>query len=143
MAASSAAVIAVKPFRSFVICIGTSRIGTSHPRRRPTVSTEPCALACQFLLYRRDIQIVERLVTTQRDGGGGTRSLARDGAAHHVARRGVRYVVAADAASGNQQVADALGHERTIRHMPVPARRRQDQDAVAVDEFGEDADRIV
>ena len=40
------------------------------------VSTEPCALACQFLLYRRDIQIVERLVTTQRDGGGGARSLA-------------------------------------------------------------------
>jgi hypothetical protein len=39
------------------------------------VSTEPRALACQFLLYGRDIQIVERLVTTQRDGGCGTRSL--------------------------------------------------------------------
>src|ERR1019366_3651032 len=55
----------------------------------------------------------------------------------------VRYVVAADASPGNQQIADALGYERTIGDVPVPPGGRQDQNAVAVDELRKDADRIV
>ena len=76
-------------------------------------------------------------------GGGDAGALAAHSAAHHVTRRSVRHVVAADAASGDQQVADALGHQRPIGHVPVAAGRRQNQDAVAIDELGKDADRII
>ena len=52
-------------------------------------------------------------------------------------------LVAADAAPGDQQIADALGHQRAVGHVPVAAGGRQDQDAVAVDELGKDADGVV
>src|SRR5208337_2786051 len=111
-------------------------------RRRPD-SLESHALTREFLVNGADVQALERLVALQGDGGGDTRTLAADRTAHHVARRSVRYVVAADASPGNQQIADALGYERAIGDVPVPPGGRQDQNAVAVDELGEDADRII
>jgi hypothetical protein len=55
----------------------------------------------------------------------------------------MRHVVAADAAPGHQEIADALRHQRAIGHVPVAPGGGQDEIAIAVDEFGEDADGIV
>mmetsp|Transcript_90773 Transcript_90773/g.265709 ORF Transcript_90773/g.265709 Transcript_90773/m.265709 type:complete len:285 (+) Transcript_90773:377-1231(+) len=76
-------------------------------------------------------------------GGGCARALASDGAAHHVAGGCVRDLVSSDAAPRNQQVVDPCGHHAAIRHLKVAARRGKDQDAVAVHEFGKDADDVV
>src|ERR1700684_2643051 len=111
-------------------------------RRRPP-SSETRALSCELHLQRTYIEPVQRLIALQGHSRGDPGALPAHRTTHHVARRGVRYVIAADAASRDQQVAHALGHERAIRHVPIAARGRQNQDAVAVDELREYSDGIL
>ena len=67
------------------------------------------ALPYQFLLNCADVRSVERLITLERYGRRDSRALAAHGAAHHVACGGVGHLIAADAAAGDEQVADAFG----------------------------------
>ena len=55
----------------------------------------------------------------------------------------MRDLVAGHAAPGDQEVVDALRDEDPVGHLEVAARGRQDERAVAVQELGEDADRVV
>jgi hypothetical protein len=54
----------------------------------------------------------------------------------------VRDLVSRDAAARDEQVVDVLRDEDPVGHLEVPAGGGQDEDPVAVDELGEDADRI-
>ena len=52
-------------------------------------------------------------------------------------------LVAADRAAGDEQVVDALGKHCPVGHLEIATGGRQDQNAVPVDELGEDADAVV
>ena len=101
---------------------------------RPGVPAPPAPRRCPIDRAARPLQ---------RDRRGDARALAADRAAHHVAHRGVDDLVAADAAAGDQQIVDALGQQRAVGHVEIAPGGRQDQDAVAVDELGKDADGVV
>jgi hypothetical protein len=61
-------------------------------------------------------------------------------AAHLIADSSVRDPVSGHAAPGDQQGLDVLRNEDPVARLKVAAGRGQDQDAIAVDELGEDAD---
>ena len=73
------------------------------------------------------LEPVERPVGPEGDRGRDARTLAADGAAHHVPGGGVRDLVAADRPPGDDEIADALGTSDrygTWKYRPVVGRMR-------------------
>src|SRR5215212_8355179 len=64
-------------------------------------SMDANALACDLGLDGGDVDLAEVAVRAEGDGGGDAGTLTDHGAAGHVARGGVGYAVAADAAAGH------------------------------------------
>src|SRR5580704_5340161 len=101
-----------------------SRRGSRVCLEQPSVDAR--TLAAQLGLHAADVEMPEILPGLQRDGRCDTRPLTTHRAAHHVADRSVRDLVAADTAAGDYQPGYPLWDERPIWDVKIPPRGRQD-----------------
>jgi hypothetical protein len=69
----------------------------------------PHRLSFELGLYSPDIQFIESAIVFDRDGGGHAGTLARDGAAHHIARRRMANPIATRDSPSADEIFDALG----------------------------------
>ena len=100
-------------------------------------------MARQLLLHRGDGHRVECHPTFHRQRRGDARALTGHRTASHVARGRVADAVTTDGAARDQQVLDPLGQHAAVRDVHVAPGGGQNQNAVAVDEFGVNADAVL
>ena len=65
----------------------------------------------QFLSNGVDIKSIERFASTQRYRRRRPSTLTAYCTAHHIAHRGMGYLIAANGPAGDEQIADAFGYE--------------------------------
>ena len=107
-------------------------------------SCDARALPAQFGLHRRNVERARTTAASSRTTAAATPAPCPLTAQHIMLRTAACETLSPPMQRpATMQVVDALRHQRTIRHVKIAARRRQDQQAVAIDEFGKDADRIV
>jgi len=97
-------------------------------------------LPLQRSLNSSDVHLPGARPVLERHGSDHAGALPGYRAAHLIADSSVRDPVSGHAAPGDQQGLDVLRNEDPVARLKVAAGRGQDQDAIAVDELGEDAD---